>query len=210
MTPRHPKESMLICSLTLGSIIFLNPFTSLKAEIYKSIGPDGNPIYTDQQTKNNTEIKLNSLQTLKVEKSKNTPSAVSSNVNAKQDDAIANYYKALSITFPQNDTVFTQETSSITFVVTLKPNLMGQHYLQLTSGGKVVAGPQGSLSLKVGGLNRGTHTFTPQITTETGRVLFSGKGLTIHVKQHSPLHPNNANAPKSAPNVTPPASAPSR
>ena len=194
----HAQSTVGRQLLFYGLALLIAPSIASSA-IYKTTNELGNPVYSDQPSDNNKPVKLNQVQTIQTKSSKITVIRTSKSSDQQRKEEIAQYYKQLTIGFPHPDAVFENGPVTVTFVVNVSPNLMGQHYIQLTKNGKVVSGPQSSMSLVASGHERGEHHLVPQIVDEVGKLILSGKGITIHVKQPSAQHPNRAKPAQSAP-----------
>jgi len=194
----HAQSTVGRQLLFYGLALLITPSIASSA-IYKTTDELGHPVYSDQPSDNNKPVKLNQVQTIQTKSSKITIITTSKSSDQQQKEEIAQYYKQLTIGFPHPDAVFENGPVTVTFVVNISPNLMGQHYIQLTKDGKVVSGPQSSMSLAISGLERGEHHFVPQIVDEVGKLIISGQGITIHVKQRSALHQNRAKPAQGAP-----------
>jgi Domain of unknown function (DUF4124) len=168
----------------LLAILFLFTLNSAQAELYKSIGEDGEVIYTDKPpTENAQEFKPPEIQVtppVKIPPKKQPPVT----------QQVAPYpYSDIRFTQPEADANFFDNEGIIRYALSITPALNTKlgHYLNIKLDGTALASKTSSMSGELKEIERGSHSLSADICDASGKVLKSAS-VSFHLHKHSTLH----------------------
>ncbi len=148
-------------------------------EVYRTVDENGNVIYTDKPSENAEKIEVYDIQTIESD----APEFVYT--PPETDKPLP--YTQLSITSPENNSVFQDNTGSVAVTVVLEPGLQRGHTLVLMLDGNSVAeGAAGQISLS--DVERGIHTLVAVIKDNEGKEVMSSSPVTFTLQRNSKLH----------------------
>ena len=145
-------------------------------KVYKTRGPGGEVIFSDQPSKDAKEIPLSPGSTYQSEP---IPQFTPATSESKKKDTVA--YSTFQITAPSNDTTIHVDVSEVTVQLTLQPALRSGHTLQFLFDGQVTESENTQHTYQ--NLERGSHTLQARIVDQNDRVLQSTAVVNIHVKR---------------------------
>ena len=160
------------------------------ADVYKSVDPDGNIIYSDKPSPNAEKIELGELPTIPALK---MDSAGARAPGEDEDQAPASVqYTHLEITSPANDSALRMEADNLTVGVTVRldPPLFGPDTIVLFVDGKEYASGRGP-GFQVSDVERGTHELRAIVRGPGGKILASSPTTMFHVLLRSALQPKS-------------------
>lgn len=141
-------------------------------EIYKWVDENGNVHFSDQATSGADKVEIKPITTIPAIK---VPS--SGNDNSSKE-AVAPV--SVSINSPANDSAFHSVEGNVSANVSVKPSLGNGQTLRLKINGKEISSGSAT-SIQIESLDRGTHTFSAEITDKSGAVIASDTStFTIH------------------------------
>jgi hypothetical protein len=162
--------------------ITLTLLTSVSAEVYRVIDEDGNVIFSDKPSPGAEEVKIEHVQTIsppEVKDFKYTPSV---------KNTADGVYTSLEIVSPENDQIFTGNTSDVIVDILIQPALNKSRgdRLILTMDGMKQADST-STSFSFSNLDKGIHTTKVVIVDKDGRPLKSSATVSFTINRHSDL-----------------------
>ncbi|MFP4606267.1 MAG: hypothetical protein ACLFP7_01455 [Thiohalospira sp.] len=98
----------------------------------------------------------------------------------------------VDIRAPEPDAVVWADDARLTVRVTVEPALGGDHRLRVTLGDHARATAEAAGEVELHPVHRGSYPLTAEVIDGDGEVVASAPPRTIHVKQHSRLHPGTA------------------
>ena len=175
---------------TLSFVAALLIAGPVPADVYKSVDPSGNIIYSDKPSPNAEKIELGELPTIPALKMDSVGAPLSDGDEEQAPTPVE--YKQLEITSPANDTAFRMEADNLTIPVTVSvdPPLFTSDTIVLQVDGKEYASGKGP-GFQVNNVERGTHELRAIVTGPGGRTLVSSASTTFHVLLHSALAPKS-------------------
>ncbi|MCK5336838.1 MAG: DUF4124 domain-containing protein [Gammaproteobacteria bacterium] len=179
--------------------IFLMLITAnANAEIYKTLNPDGSTSYSDVESPDSKVIIPPKLTTAPAVK---YPKKTDQKSTSKNDKPLP--YKTFTITSPINQAVIRDNNGNATVSLSIEPALQTKfkHSISIFLNGKAIKTGLTTATTQINNLDRGSHTFSAQILSESKAILKTSKSVTVHIKHHSKLHkkPANPYAPTPAP-----------
>ena len=148
---------------------------SLQGEIYKTVDDQGNVLYSDTQSENNTSEKV----TLEPITPLPPPSLDRSSEQPPEDSVKKNYYRSFKIIEPVHEATVRNNGSFIA-TVQLIPKLATGHRIRFSMDGKVINKPERSLSVTVFNADRGSHSLQVEIITSDDKVIKSATS-TVYI-----------------------------
>ncbi|MCP5208687.1 MAG: DUF4124 domain-containing protein [Hahellaceae bacterium] len=141
-------------------------------EIYKWVDENGNVHFTDQATSGADKVEIKPITTIPAIK------VPPSDNNSKSKDIATPV--TVTINSPANDSAFHSVEGNLHANVSVKPALANGQILKLKVNGKEVSSGNAT-SIQIENLERGTHTFSAEITDKSGAVVASDLStFTIH------------------------------
>jgi len=162
--------------------------------VYKSVGPGGETIYSDQPSPGSEEMTLPEGGTYKPV---TPPSDFKPYQRAPKTSAARPIENNLSITSPQDQETIWSGTGELSVSVSLDKGLAPGQQLEYQIDGKtVLTGTQTSHTFQ--NIFRGEHVLSVRLVSASGATL-SSKQVTVYVRRPSvqnPYHPTNRPVPK--------------
>lgn len=170
----------LITSLFFSTLVGALSSSTVFAEVYKQVNPDGSITFTDKPGgKNKTPVPLSPMSTFEA-----SPAAPAS--SPQESTSISKGYTSVNITSPANDETIRDNTGSFTVTAAVAPGLQSGDKMVLLDNGS----PQGestSGNFTLSNIDRGAHALTVQVQNSAGKTLISSKAVTIYLRRHSAL-----------------------
>ena len=151
-------------------------------QVYKSVDKDGKTVFTDTPPTDRPA----DVVTVKPSNRISLPSGERGETGEGEKAGIK--YTDVTVTSPQADEYFGQETMAVTLSASVQPGMQEGHTAQLYYDGKLVG--DGSLFYTVNEPERGTHTVVAKVVNERGKVLIESKPVQFHVRRTSVLNQN--------------------
>lgn len=174
---------MFLCLLGSGQVFAAEkqdePATKNSEKVYKTIGPDGEVIYSDKPSPDSKEMEVPAGSAYKpvAPPAGFTPYKTPEKTK-RQAPAIEN---SVTITAPKNDQAFWSGNGELTVSVSLGSELGPEQQLQYLIDGKTVyTGTATSHTLS--NIFRGTHVVKVRITDSTGNSITS-QPVTFHMQR---------------------------
>lgn len=179
-----------------------------QAEVYKTITPDGEVIYSDVRTSGAKQMNVPKAQTY-------TPAPLPKKVLLPvETDLEPELYESFVIEAPQNEETIRDNLGNVELLVTLAPGLIAKdgHRIEYYLDGE----PHGRRTVDIRktfvNVDRGEHQLSAAVVDKTGKVIISTEPVTVFMHRESLLHPKNPlnpNNPNRPPNPGAPPRAPS-
>jgi hypothetical protein len=170
---KFPRTALLLSLgllLSNTSTIHANEQTT----VYKVIGKDGSISFSDKAQKGSEEIKVKPVATVPAMDIKQNKSL------SNEDNQTAEYYQALSIISPANNTAFNTGSGNVQVVVQAKPGLRNGDAFELELDGRLVSTQRGT-TFNLESVDRGTHTLSVKIINRNKQTLKAAiSTITIH------------------------------
>ena len=169
--------------LPLLYLALVLPLTAMAA-IYQTQDADGNIVFTDTPPSENAEeLELPDLNILETESSRPASAKAASHKKSAEKRS----YDKLLIDTPTNDSVIRANNGEISVSVVVAPPLARQDTLHIELDGTQINDGK-SANVTLDGLDRGTHTLSAYIRTQSGQVAISANQVIFHLKRHSALN----------------------
>ncbi len=149
-----------------------------QAKIYKWVMPDGSIRYSDKAPPGGKELKLPPLQTYSAPP---VPEAVAKS-EASTGGAVE--YKIFEVQSPKDDEVIRNNAGTISIQLSLAPNLIPGHSVEIFMDGKSVGSGQGT-RISLSNVDRGSHTIKASIKDESGKAVKETASVTFHLQRAS-------------------------
>lgn len=167
--------------LFLLHIVFSLFFSALvsihsQAEIYVWTDENGNKVFGDEPQKSDQAkpVELSPTTVL------NFPKQDLPTTDTAQPLAPTSYSVFL-ITSPSDDATIRDNAGNVTVSLSSEPALVEGHKIQLYLNGAAYQSAQASLSFTLDNVDRGTHTVSANLLSETGATLMQTKAITFHL-----------------------------
>ena len=158
------------------------PLPAAGTLVYKSVDKNGKTVFTDTPPVD----RPSDVVTVKPSNRISLPSGERGETGEGEKAGIK--YTDVTVTSPQADEYFGQETMAVTLSASVQPGMQEGHTAQLYYDGKLVG--DGSLFYTVNEPERGTHTVVAKVVNERGKVLIESKPVQFHVRRTSVLNQN--------------------
>jgi hypothetical protein len=172
--------------------------TPAVAEVYKTVTPDGEVIYSDVKMRGAKQMNVPKAQTYTP-----PPLPVPVNPPGAPDEEKA-VYSSFVIDSPVNEETIRDNLGNIPLLLTLVPELLAEdgHRIQYFLDGKPHGRKTVDLQKTLVNVDRGEHQLSAVVVDSTGKVIINSEPVTIHLRRESIQHPNNPLNPANGP-VTP-------
>lgn len=170
-----------ICLLAVLSL-------SATAEIFRYVDDEGNVVFTDQPRKDAKAVEAAVRNTY----TEPTPAAPTrpSQGSAADDAAQLAVYESINIVSPANDESLRENTGQVIVRATSEPPLRAGHTAVLImDGSPVLSRP--ALMFTLENVDRGTHTVSVRIQSESGEVFGESEPSQFHLQRFSRLQGQN-------------------
>lgn len=158
-------------------------------QIYKSVGANGETVFSDQPTPGAESIDLPPVQTYESATAKNQTVPSDEKNNAAESQTAA--YKTLEISSPKNDESVRQNEGIVIVQANVLPNLREGDQFQLVMDGNVVGQMQTSPTFVLTNVDRGTHLIAVQIIDSKGNPVIQSSAITFHLLRYIPAMENS-------------------
>lgn len=123
-------------------------------------------------------------------RSTSRPAADAAPPGSPDHDSAPDY--SLTIREPSADAVIWADDARLRVAVVAEPELASDHRLRVSLGDHASATVAGAGEVEIHPVHRGSHPLVAEVIGPDGRTLAQTAPRTIHVKQHSRLHPGRA------------------
>lgn len=152
-------------------------------KVYRSVGPGGEVIFSDQPSKGASEVEVTPPQG-NTYKAVPTPAFTPYTPERKRNNEQSStgfHYSLFYVSFPAKEETLWAETGEVTIQLMLEPSLRAGHGLVYVVDGQAI--PHNGLSLLQTNVARGEHTVSVEIRDETGAVVLSTPPVTFFVRR---------------------------
>ncbi len=169
--------------------------TPALADVYKTVTPDGEVIYSDVKTRGAKQMNVPKAQTY-------TPPPLHVRVNQpvepEKDQAI---YSSFAIDSPVDKETIRDNLGNIPLLLTLEPELVAKdgHRIQYFLDGKPHGRKTVDLQKTLVNVDRGEHQLSAVVVDNDGKVIINSGPVTIYLQRESIRHPNNPRNPANKP-----------
>jgi hypothetical protein len=155
--------------------------TVLAAEVYRSIGPDGRPVFTDRPVPNATKLDLPAATP------RTAPNAASSTPVQGDSTGFPGPYTEFEIVTPADNTTIRSAVGELQIGVLLDPPLQDGHHLAVEIDGASASGDLGNRTqFQLTGLTLGSHSVQAQVADDTGAAVAATPVINVHVRPPLP------------------------
>jgi hypothetical protein len=152
-------------------------------EIYREVGDDGVPTFSDQAMPGAEPITVREPSTFTDETFQQNLRLRKSTQNA--EPALVSY--SLMITDPPDGAAIRNNAGELTLTVTISPSLQAGHKAELIMDGTKIRNVNASGTIDLSNLDRGTHAFSIRVVDAEGSVITNGPSTAISVlRYHKP------------------------
>lgn len=157
-----------------------------QAEVYKTIGPDGTVIFSDQPAPDAEKVRLPPVPTYTAPKL--PPPAESAPAGEQGDAGQAAAYKTFALASPAGPEATVRDTAgNISVRVKIDPALQAEagHRIQFLLDGVAQGEPVAAVGLTFQNVDRGSHTVSAQLLDAGGNVLRTTNTVTVFLHRPS-------------------------
>lgn len=161
---------------SLAISLLLIACVSVQAQVYREVGADGVPVFSDQATPGAEKVEIKEPMTFSTEEfltQPNKPERETVKLSPKASDYDAR------IVSPANDEAIRENSGTLTLNISITPTLSGGHSAALTMNGTKIRSINGSGSITLTNVDRGTHLFAVQILDNKGNVVETSPSTSI-------------------------------
>jgi hypothetical protein len=170
----------------------------VQAEVYKTITPDGEVIYSDVRTNGAKQLNVPKPQTYTP-----PPLPVSVQQPAVEEDE-SGIYTSFVIDSPVNEETVRDNLGNVELLVTLEPALIAKngHRIEYYLDGEPHGRPTVDTRKTFTSLDRGEHQLSAAVVDDKGTAIIRTQPVTVYLHRpstqqvNSLLNPDNPNSPK--------------
>lgn len=152
------------------------------AQVYKEIGEDGVPTFSDQAMPGAEPVKIR--EPVLFTEPNRLP------LTNKRDGKATEETRApytLLVTEPANESAIRNNAGNISLSISISPGLQENHQGELLMNGTKIRNLSGSGTIELLNLDRGTHAFSVQVVDKRGKVVETGPATSVSVlRYHKP------------------------
>lgn len=184
--------------MKLIPLILLSLAMPAQAEVYKTVTPDGQVVYSDTPTTGARPMNVPEITTY-------APPPLPVLAPVQRPDEITAVYDSFEVDSPGDESTVRDSVGNIEMLVTLQPGLIVKqgHRIEYYDNGKQHGRPTVDTRKVFTSLDRGEHTLSAVVIDENGQQLISTRPVTVYLHKPSILHPNNPLNPANRPPATP-------
>ncbi|MGB5833198.1 MAG: DUF4124 domain-containing protein [Thiohalocapsa sp.] len=165
-------QRLTIILLVLSSIV--------TAEVYKSVGPDGRPVFTDRPIQNAIKLEL----PVGAEPEQTKPIG---EPDSYVEHGYLGPYTAFEIADPDDDTTLRNDDREIQVSLLLSPPLIEGHRLRVDVDGVSAEGDLGKgTQVRLNGLALGSHRIQAMVEDDSGAVVAATPLINVHIRPALP------------------------
>ena len=158
-------------------------------KVYQTTDADGNPSFSDSASSNAKQLDIQAPQTYAGGKHAKEYEKVTQQ-QPKPQEPSGPPYSQMEITSPADQSSIRSNPGTVDIGVQVSPGPLKGQRLDLVMDGKPVRQLNGSGSVTLDNVDRGTHTVLVQATDiATGEIVQSGPAVTFTLHRHSILQP---------------------
>ena len=173
MVMQRLYRTLLVSSL-ISAFVTLPGYAD---EIYKRVDEKGIPSFSDTKTEDAEKILVEPV------KIQSVPTAAPPNATLTSTQPSFSYTK-LDIISPADQATLRDE-HKILMQVTVEPSLRQGHQIEFLDNGQPLQAAGQSPSVELMNFARGTHTLTARILDKHGKILLTGKPITLYIHRTS-------------------------
>ncbi|WP_455217373.1 DUF4124 domain-containing protein [Kaarinaea lacus] len=159
--------------------------SSATAGVYKRVNPDGSVEFTD--IPNEVDQKPVEVSPPSSYTAPRMPPPKAEPVAGPPPEKAPTSYESVAIASPANDATLRDNAGNVSVTAISKPPLHKDHTFILMMDGKQVGkDPKGKFQLT--NLDRGSHSFSVQISDEKGKMISKSQPITVHLHRASAMH----------------------
>ena len=153
---------------------------ALAGQVYKRVGEDGVPVFTDQPLPGAVRIEVKDPVTFSsdIYQQQYKPEKNGMDQAGETGKAHSIAY-AVAITSPANDSAIRDNAGNLTVSVRVSPDLPDDHHLELMMDGQKIRNLSGSESARLANLDRGIHQFTARVLDSDGNILARSAPVSV-------------------------------
>jgi hypothetical protein len=149
------------------------------AQVYKGVGPDGRPIFTDRPLQNTEPVLL--------PRSSQRPVPADAPDPPGGDRGFLGSYDAFELLAPEDGVTIRDANGSVTVSLLLDPPLLAGHRLSIDVDGVAAAGDLGDRTqLVLSGVNIGSHRLQARVLDDAGNVVAATAVVHFHLRPPLP------------------------
>lgn len=164
---------------------------ALAQEVYKEVGENGVPVFSDQGPANSKPMKIRKTMTFSDPVAQQRLQARTAQAEAEPSAA---FYQ-LSILAPANGSAVRENAGNLTLTVRIEPSAEPGHRIDLVMDGTPIRQVNSSGDIALTSLDRGTHEFVLRVSDETDKTIAESDVSSITVLRHSKLNRRPVGAP---------------
>ena len=169
----------------LAALILLHTHLAFAAEVYKEVGEDGVPTFSDQAMPGAEPVKIREP----VIFTEPDRTSLTDSQNSKPVKEAQVPYTLL-VTEPANESAIRNNAGNISLSISIAPGLREDHKGELLMNGMKIRNLSGSGTIELSNLDRGTHAFSVRVVDQRGKVIETGPATSVSVlRYHKPPPP---------------------
>lgn len=159
-------------------LVLFYPLSAL-GEIYKSIGPEGQVIYSDRAAPGAEEIRLDPVQTYSPPRLPNTLDPDPQVASSPEPD----YYEGFSVEQPGDNETIWDNQGNVSVVLNLQPDLRPGDEIQVLLDDHHVIAQGHTPIFHLQNMDRGTHRLQGVIIDASGRQVARTPSITFYLRR---------------------------
>jgi len=149
------------------------------AQVYKSIGPDGRPIFTDRP--------LPDAQSLVLPRPRHSVPAESGPAQQPGESGFLGSYDAFEIVAPADGDTIRDADGNVMVSLLLDPPLLAGHRLSVEVDGVAASGDlAGRTQMRLQGVHMGSHLLLARVFDDAGNVVAATSSVHFHLREPLP------------------------
>ena len=154
-----------------------------QSEIYKSVSPDGEVVYSDKASPGAERMQKRELSTHK------PPALPVRRSRRPARQGTSDYYKTFSFIKPQNNATIRNNPGIVMVEVKLNPGLQNNrgHKVQFYLDDEAYGPPVDNYAVTLSNLDRGEHTLSASVMNADGEIQISTNNVVVNIKRESRL-----------------------
>jgi hypothetical protein len=172
----------LFLILTLLSSLFID--SSQAEEVFKDVGEDGVPTFSDLSLDGSEAVEVRAPITYKAENTTPPKKQWFQRDNDESTPSSPPTEYRLSINSPENGTAVRENSGALTIEVSISPVIHRQHKAQLLMDGQKIRDLSSSGPVVLSNVDRGTHLFQVRVVNDQGNEISTSPGTSISMLRY--------------------------
>ena len=161
------------------------PF-AVAGQIYKQVGEDGVPAFSDRALPGARQVEVKDPVTFSDDSYQRQYELRKNRMDQESEaEQVRQVSYAVAITNPADNSAIRDNAGNLTISVSVSPDLLEGHQVELIMDGQKVRNLSGSESARLSNVDRGSHQFTARVVDRDGKTLARSPAVSVAMLRYA-------------------------